>query len=123
MIAGTPASLDGIWQPLILDAASPGTGDTLDELISDGRVQFVHDTLQDQARDLVRTRRCVRELSDDELTSDIERLTDGLGLEAYGNWVHYPWSGRLVRLLPQEAFRELKLDRNRNKISSEEQRR
>jgi molybdopterin/thiamine biosynthesis adenylyltransferase/nitroreductase len=123
VIVTPPASLDEVWQPLILDAASAETGDKLDELISDGRVQFVHDTLEDQARDLVRTRRCVPDLSEREFRRDLERLTGGHGLEAYGNWVHYPWSGRLVRLLPQEAFRELKFDRNRNKISVEEQHR
>ena len=40
--------------------------------------------------------------------------------EAFGTWVHYPWSNRLVRLLPEEAFIEVRTNRNRNKISAEE---
>jgi molybdopterin/thiamine biosynthesis adenylyltransferase len=36
-------------------------------------------------------------------------------------WVHYPWRRTLVRLLGPTSFRALRLDRNRNKITSEEQ--
>ena len=39
----------------------------------------------------------------------------------YGTWVHYPWSGRLVRVLPSSEFEELRTSRNRNKITREEQ--
>ena len=40
--------------------------------------------------------------------------------EAVGCWVHYPWSGTLVRLLERGPFRELRLDRNRDKITRDE---
>lgn len=36
-------------------------------------------------------------------------------------WIHYPWRRTLVRLLGPVAFRELRLDRNRNKITRWEQ--
>lgn len=36
-------------------------------------------------------------------------------------WVHYPWRGTVARLLGPDAFRRLRLDRNRNKITREEQ--
>ena len=38
-------------------------------------------------------------------------------------WVHYPWRRTLVRLLGPRSFRALRLDRNRNKITQEEQER
>jgi len=38
-----------------------------------------------------------------------------------GTWVYYPWSGVLVRMLSAGPFRELRLDRNRHKITAEEQ--
>src|SRR5262249_26193708 len=41
----------------------------------------------------------------------------------YGRWVYYPWSGRLVHALPPREFWELRVDRNRHKITVEEQRR
>ena len=36
-------------------------------------------------------------------------------------WIYYPWRRCLVRLLGPSAFRALRLDRNRNKITLEEQ--
>lgn len=36
-------------------------------------------------------------------------------------WVHYPWRRTLVRLPGPQAFARLRLDRNRNKITSAEQ--
>ena len=38
-------------------------------------------------------------------------------------WVYYPWSGQLVRMLAPEPFRRLRLDRNRHKITADEQQR
>ncbi len=48
-------------------------------------------------------------------------LTDDRPLSSLGTWIHYPWSGRLVRVLPRDAFWELRLDRNRDKLTREEQ--
>ena len=39
----------------------------------------------------------------------------------YGVWVHYPWSRRLVHLVREEEFIELRTSRNRYKITAEEQ--
>lgn len=42
-------------------------------------------------------------------------------LSEYGSWVFYPWSDRLVHLLDEEEFALVRTDRNRNKITREEQ--
>ncbi|MYV92479.1 hypothetical protein GT350_19965 [Streptomyces sp. SID1034] len=41
--------------------------------------------------------------------------------DAYGRWVWYPWSGRLVHVLPEAEFRLVRTDRNRDKITREQQ--
>jgi len=41
----------------------------------------------------------------------------------YGVWVWYPWSNRLVHLLDETEFVLVRTDRNRNKITREEQHR
>jgi molybdopterin/thiamine biosynthesis adenylyltransferase/nitroreductase len=114
---------DGVWSPLILDPAAPGCDVRLHELVAEGRVWHVHDTLELQLRDLVRARGCGGRLSEADVDERVESVVDGVGLEAYGSWIHYPWSGRLVRVLPELEFRELRLDRNRDKITASEQRR
>jgi len=47
-------------------------------------------------------------------------LLDGRPEATVGTWVYYPWSGVLVRLLEAARFRELRLDRNRDKITTAE---
>ncbi|MET0342587.1 MAG: Rv1355c family protein [Polyangiales bacterium] len=80
----------------------------------------VHDTLREQLAELIETRTPDRKLSERELR---ERVDARLGAEAdaYGTWVHYPWSNRLVRVLPEAEFTELRSSRNRNKITASEQ--
>lgn len=60
-------------------------------------------------------------MSEAEIRAERATLLKGAALQAFGRWVYYPWSGRLVHLLPPEEFRELRLDRNKYKITPEEQ--
>src|SRR5690606_25672346 len=39
----------------------------------------------------------------------------------YGVWVYYPWSHRLVHLLDEKEFVEVRTNRNQYKITPEEQ--
>ena len=48
-------------------------------------------------------------------------VLDGREPAAFGTWVFYPWSRRLVHVLPEPLHRELRLDRNRYAITAEEQ--
>ncbi|CCW13201.1 POSSIBLE MOLYBDOPTERIN BIOSYNTHESIS PROTEIN MOEY [Rhodococcus aetherivorans] len=42
-------------------------------------------------------------------------------LDEPARWVHYPWRRTVVRVLGPHSFRRLRLDRNRNKVTSAEQ--
>lgn len=42
-------------------------------------------------------------------------------LDEPSRWVHYPWRRTIVHVLGPRAFRRLRLDRNRNMITAEEQ--
>jgi molybdopterin/thiamine biosynthesis adenylyltransferase len=81
----------------------------------------VHDTLLTQMRDLVRTRNPNRKLTAAELDClTREHLGDG-SPDEYGIWFYYPWSNRLVHLLEESEFVELRTNRNCYKITPEEQ--
>lgn len=98
----------------------------MDCLIHEGRIWQRHDTLPDQLRDLIRTRNPRRhrtEPNGDWVSREIDEVTRGISINDYGRWVYYPWSGRLVHLLPPGEFHELRTDRNRNKITRSEQQR
>ncbi len=85
------------------------------------RVQ-VFDTLGSQACELIRARNPGRAWTPAELHAETQRLV-GQRPDHYGTWVHFPWSRRLVHVLPKREYRELRTSRNRNKITTDEQRR
>ena len=111
------------WEPLIFDCASEGANKCA-ELIRAGKVWQLHDTIEQQLGDLLKTRNPKRpRMSEAEIRAERASLLKGAALREFGRWVYYPWSGRLVHLLPPAEFRELRLDRNKYKITPDEQER
>ena len=108
--AGTAASAspsDGDrWRPLVLDADPEASSATLRAVLDDPGLTVL-DQRAAQLDDLARVRATV----------------PGSAANHPGFWVHYPWRRTVVGLLGPEALRLLRLDRNRNKITPEEQRR
>ena len=109
------------WAPLILDRARPGDAERMTHLIASGQVRSVCDRIDEQLDDLVRARARTIRLSADELRERRAAVLDGAPAADYGRWVFYPWSARLVHLLPPAEHAELRLDRNRHKVTSDEQ--
>lgn len=113
---------DDEWQPTLLAGDEPRTPGALAQLLSSGRVTRVFDTIIEQAAELVETREPRRKLPARERDARAQALV-GSESYRYGTWVYYPWSRRLVHVLPEAEFRELRTSRNRNKITAEEQER
>jgi nitroreductase len=111
----------GAWEPLLYEAADPGQVAALESLLDSGSVTRLHDDLQCQLEDLVSSRHPSLKLDGEELDEKVKGHLRGRDLEEYGTWVYYPWSGRLVHVLPEEEYRELRCDRNRYKITVGEQ--
>lgn len=109
-----------IYRPQILHLTHVGDRDTLEQLMCTELPQ-VCDTLLAQLRDLLRTRHPARKLSEGKID---EMLHTHLGNQSpleYGVWVYYPWSRRLVHLLDEAEFVELRTNRNQYKITLGEQ--
>ncbi|MGH3897770.1 MAG: Rv1355c family protein [Pseudonocardiaceae bacterium] len=104
----------------LLDPSSDRDRCRLDELARDPAVVVV-DTVLEQLNELVRSREPARQLDGPATGRRVEALVDGSPPELFGRWVFYPWSGRLVHVLPEPLHRELRLDRNRYKITAAEQ--
>lgn len=100
---------------------SPRDAEALERLSASGRVASVHDRLEEQLAELVVAR-------DPQLRSDAAAVREGMDevlggapIRWFGTWVWYPWAGRLVHVLPRELFRRVRTDRNRDKITREQQ--
>src|SRR5690349_8653427 len=89
------------WEPVFVDDALP--------YVRDPTVTVV-DELAAQLEQLAKCRAPSAEGPVEPVQSD-------------GNWVFYPWSRRLVHVLPEPLHRELRCDRNRYAITLDEQRR
>ncbi len=99
----------------------PNDHGQLDELLQRHPWIRVSDGLHAQLCELVRTLNPSTKFTSQELD---EAAIDHLGntpADQYGVWVYYPWNGNLVHLLDKAEFALVRTDRNRNKITSEEQ--
>jgi molybdopterin/thiamine biosynthesis adenylyltransferase len=108
------------FEPTLLDARAPEGAAALGALLADPAVVVV-DELAEQLEQLVRGRSPGEQLSGARLREGIERLLEGREPAAFGTWAFYPWSRRLVHVLPEPLHRELRLDRNRYAITTDEQ--
>ena len=81
----------------------------------------VFDYINLQVQEWLKVRQPARKFNAADLSLESEKVFDGMPRELYGVWVYYPWSNRLVHLLPEEMFVEVRTSRNRNKITAGEQ--
>ena len=93
----------------------------LERLSSSGRVASVHDRLEEQLAELVVARKPWLRSDAAAVRKETDEILGDVPVWRFGTWVWYPWAGRLVHVLPRELFRSVRTDRNRDKITREEQ--
>ncbi|OZE34014.1 MULTISPECIES: Rv1355c family protein [unclassified Rhodococcus (in: high G+C Gram-positive bacteria)] len=92
------------WKPVIFDETDATQRDALDELRADPTVTFLDE----------------RETQRNGLRSLLPSPEQSF-LDENDRWVFFPWRKTVVAVLGPRSFRHLRLDRNRNKITLEEQ--
>jgi hypothetical protein len=113
--------LRDVHAPRLLPAGDETTAAELARLVESGDVTHAYDTILHQLGELLDTRTPEHKSSPERLAALVSEHLAGGPPAAYGTWIHYPWSRRLVHVLPEDEFRELRTSRNRNKITAEEQ--
>lgn len=91
-------------RPLILDVRRRSHREVLQVLRRDASLQVL-DRFEEQRA---------------ELQATVPKPSSTLLDEGY-RWAYFPWRRALVRILPPRGFSALRLDRNRNKLTGEEQ--
>jgi len=79
------------------------------------------DMLDRQLEELAKIRLLGTPLTPEGLAAEIESIVGVQGKANYGTWVYYPWTRRVVRLLAERDFAQVRTDRNQLKITAEEQ--
>ncbi len=109
------------WQVEMYDVSHSDQRNALIERLANGRVSCIHDTIQMQLVDYLRSTNPRSKATDRELLEAHMRDERIESLTNFGVWIFYPWSGRLVHTLPSSLFHRLRTDRNRHKITMQEQ--
>lgn len=117
----SPSSSAAVWRPIVLDPADPADQGRLSDLRSGGKIRESCDTLAAQLRDWAQVRTPGRRLTGPDADVRAAELLAGPIPPTYGRWVFFPWSHRLVRVLPPAEFIEVRTNRNRNKVTAAEQ--
>lgn len=114
--------LNELYRPEFYRIANTAERQAFERLLSDERV-YVYDELRDQLKELIKSRNPKRKLTPAEYDELITKHLGNIPAEEYGVWVYYPWSGRLVHMLDEIEFVELRTSANRNKITIAERER
>jgi tRNA A37 threonylcarbamoyladenosine dehydratase/nitroreductase len=109
------------WAPQRFQLDVAADRGALTAILESGQVFSVHDTLDMQLLELATTRAPWLKANPVELAERARLLLGGQRLDVYGTWVFFPWSGKLVHVLPEAEYRELRSARNHYKITKEEQ--
>lgn len=108
------------YVPEIL-AANNEEGRTRLLQILDEKAPVLHDRLPAQVMELLKIRNPQQMPGEQDLKQMFDDWQKDNILEEYGNYVYYPWNNRLVHLLGEKEFVELRTSRNKYKITPEEQ--
>lgn len=120
LTGASPPDLHSHRPVIIRPSTAEGQALLQDLLQRDSRI-VVHDHLHSQLRELVKALNPSVKWEAAALDEAARAHLAGVRSEEYGVWVHYPWSHRLIHLLDEPEFTLVRTDRNRNKITKDEQ--
>lgn len=112
---------DAGFSPRLFDASREEGRAALDALLAGGEVACARDLLLEQLGELLSARAPGEKLAGAALEARVRAHLGDTPPWAYGTWVYYPWHRRLVHVLPEPEYRELRSSRNGYKITPEEQ--
>lgn len=107
-----------LWQPELLDMSQESHRIRWESLKASCTVLEVHDTLDAHVAEWAICHAPAAKHDPTLLASTLATLMEGRDWDTFGVWVHYPWSGRLVHVLPEEAS-DIYRARKRNRAVSE----
>lgn len=109
------------FAPILFHPARASERAAMERLLKEGLVTAAFDELESQLEELLSAEDPGHRRTPAEKSDRRRELLGGAAVQEWGSWFFYPWSGRLVHLLPKEQFAQLRSDRNRYKITPAQQ--
>lgn len=92
----------------------------LEELLKQKPHIKIYDQISTQLDDLIKSKFPKKKPEPDEMEALKAAHVGNISMQEYGVWVYYPWAERLLHLLDEEEFVEMRTNRNIYKITREE---
>jgi hypothetical protein len=108
------------YEPVFFNLSNSDEREKLDRLLRENTHIQIHDELKSQLLELIKIRNPTQKLSAEQYEAAYAELIGDAPEAAYGLWVYYPWSSRLVHIVNRDEYIELRTSRNMYKITPEE---
>jgi molybdopterin/thiamine biosynthesis adenylyltransferase len=112
--------LNKVYQPLLLRINIPEDRVVFDALFQDEKISFLHDEITTQLKELIKCKNPAKRILEDDYKELINEHIKNKDITEYGVWAYYPWNRKLVHLLDEEEFKEVRTNRNQYKITIQE---
>jgi len=110
-----------IYKPIFYNLNIAEDKENYNLLLKNNQNIQIYDEIEGQLRELIKSKNPSIRIKPNEYPTWIENYLNGRDITEYGTWVYYSWSNRLVHILPENEFIELRTAANRNKITRTEQ--
>jgi len=115
-------NLQHVYQPTKLNLQEETDLAIFNELLKNQANIQVFDSIANQLTELVKCEQPLLAMQGQEaIQKVVNKKLGSTALINYGNWFYYPWSNKLVHVLPEKDFITVRTNRNKYKITEEEQ--
>ncbi len=107
-----------IYKPIFYNLNTSKDKENYDHLLKENPNIKIYDEIEGQLRELIKAENPSIKFKPKDYSNEIKKRIQDQELSEYGVWVFFEWSCRMVHLLPEEDFINLRTSANRNKITT-----
>lgn len=111
---------NNIYQPLFYRLDNTEDKKQYELLLKSNPFIQIYNEIEGQLKELIKSLNPSVRIKANEYPELIKKHLDGQEITEYGIWIYYPWSTRLIHVLPEKEFIDLRTAANRNKITTPE---
>ena len=110
--------------PVFFDLSNISDQEHVTKLIEENKIQITIDDYEEEQLELFGVNNPSKVYTPpfkEEFKAYYQSLQKDKPIHEHGVWVYFPWSSKLVHILPEDDFQLVRTARNKNLISAEEQ--
>ncbi|QRR01014.1 Rv1355c family protein [Dyadobacter sandarakinus] len=115
------SEISKVFKPTVISKELYKNAADFETIFREYQGAVVLDFLESQKKELFKIRNPAARLTASQLDEIYQSWAAGKHVELEGTWVYYPWSNRMLHILDEHEFTELRTSRNQYKITPAEQ--